>query len=402
MTVGLIALILLAACQTADTPEDDEFRRGATLPPPPAWLEADAALTLENIVNARLLGRLDAPGPTSTVFAHNFSPDGTQLAGLNNSILVVWDLITGRVVFNAPREDAIMVFFSSDKTRVFTVNSIGLTTVYNAENGQLLTDFEGHQFFSQVAAYADDIDQLALGGLEGQVRVWDVFERRSLTIETSGSDLTALAFSPDGSLLATGDALGNAQVWDWAAQERRANLQPEGPGMVVGLTFSPDGAQLAVAQDNAVGLYSVAESVQVHTLGIGMGGASDVLLYSPAGQYLVTGGVTPDVSIWDTTSGGRAVTLPGFGADRVSAAFSPDGRLLVTSVLSGSVALWDMTSIDAGSIRSANLEIGLERVLYVNWSPDGYLITFFADIGPINVWGVNTADPEAEEGATGG
>jgi len=116
----LALFLLLAACgSTPDAPPTTPApteRTVPTLPPPPTWMEATTPLTLDNIAQARELGRLDPPGTLSTVFRHDFSPDSGRLAGLNNELLLAWDLITGRLVFSIPRQNAVQAYYSSDKT----------------------------------------------------------------------------------------------------------------------------------------------------------------------------------------------------------------------------------------------------------------------------------------------
>jgi WD40 repeat protein len=135
----------------------------------------------------------------------------------------------------------------------------------------------------------------------------------------------------------------------------------------------------------------VADQLFLFDLQTGRGGSSDVLMYSPDGQYLVNGGGIPDMMIWNAETGDFVALLPGVGADRTSATFSPDGDFLLASVLDGPTTLWDMRNIGDTTVVRANLEVGTRRVLDVDWTDDGYVMLFFDAVGPIYVWGVPTA-----------
>ncbi|MBC7871390.1 MAG: hypothetical protein H7Y09_11180 [Chitinophagaceae bacterium] len=391
--VCLSLLLLLAACgSTSDTPPatpQPTERTVPTLPPPPAWTEATTALTLDNIAQARELGRLDPPGTLSTVFYHDFSPDSTRLAGLNNELLLAWDLITGRLVFSIPRQNAVQVYYSSDKTELYTINDEGLTLIYDANAGTVKNSFQGHDSYASLSVYDDDADLLALGGLNGEVKVWETFARQSLvTLQTEGGDVTALAFSPDGESLATATSGGKVQLWDWRNRQALATFTLVEGAYAVRLAFSPDGAQLAAGEYQAISVFSTPDQTLLYDLATGDNGTTDVLMYSPDGRFLVNGGLIPNMLVWDTATGDLVAQLPDVGGDRISAAFSPDGDMMITARLDGAVSLWNIADATQQSIPSGDFDIGADRILYVDWTADGFLLTFFDATGPIYTWGI--------------
>ncbi|MDX1990873.1 MAG: hypothetical protein SF029_00690 [bacterium] len=395
VTALLIGLaLLLAACGTTENPSPvsvtvpAEERVVPTLPPAPAWVEPAEVLTLDNIAQARQLGRLDPQGTVSTVFAHDFSSDSTQLVGLNNESLLVWDLITGIRLVNVPRQEAVTVYASSDKTEIYTIGSDGLVLIYDAARGTVRSSVQGSTQYTNVSAYDDNSDLLAMGGLNGEVKVWDMFERQSLVALAGEGENRALAFSADGELLATGGLQGTVQVWNWRERQPIASFELEGDEYAVRLSFSPDGSQVAVGGLSAVFIYDLATQTLLHTLQTGEGSASDVFMYSPDGRYLVNGGVIPDMLVWNPTEGTLVAQLPGVGGDRISAAFSPDGTMLITSRLDGAVSLWNLENATDTTIPRADFDVGGARILYVNWTADGFLMLFFDALGPVYAWGV--------------
>ncbi|MBZ0294702.1 MAG: hypothetical protein K8L99_19220 [Anaerolineae bacterium] len=381
----VIALALLAACAPSEQPASEASGRNAPTAPAPDWTESAAPITLENVTNIALLGRLDNSGEPSTVFAHSLSPDGTRLAGLNNEQLLIWDLINGELVTSTTRLTANHVYFSPDKTEVYTVNPEGSVTIYDAETGKTRTDFESVPNFNETMAYYAEDGWLAFGSLRGSVKVWDPLERTArVTIEAHALRITALAFSDNGDLLATAGEEGTVKIWNWQDRELLATLDEGEP--VDKIVFSPDATQLAVSVGENTRLWSIPDATRQRVIDTGPGG-TEILAYTPDGRYLINGGDTPEIAVWDPQTGNLAARLPGTGGDRVALAFSPDGTLMVTSVLNGTTTLWNLTTITSTTVNRADLTIS-DLVFSVDWTSDSRLITVFSASGGVYVWGV--------------
>jgi WD40 repeat protein len=369
--------------------------------PPPVWVPASENVTLANVTRIAYLGRLDAQGTASTVFDYAFSPDGSRLVGLNNEQVIGWSLITGKLLFNTSRSGAAQIFYGADKTEVYTVDGTGQIRIYDAENGQLQTTLQGQPVFNGYAAY-DPIDGwLALGGQNGSFKVWDVKARQSLvTMDAHTRSLTGMAFSSDGTRLATISSDQTAKVWDWQAKKLVTQMTVS----TFKIAFSPDGSQLAVGEDRQITIWNAQDGKMVTTLTTGPRVQSDTLIYSPDGQYIVNGGSIQTLTIWDTQTGKLVNTLPGAGGDENAAAFSYNGDLLVTSVLGGEVNLWDISSIRSATMNRATLDVGTRQILYADWTPDGFILLLAEAAGPIQVWGIAapatpTPDPTTTPGS---
>ncbi|HEX2907345.1 MAG TPA: WD40 repeat domain-containing protein [Phototrophicaceae bacterium] len=392
----LLGLILLAACvPTISTPEATGFvvppREGPTATPVP-WAEGQETIALANVTRITRLGRLDPVNALSTVFAYAFSPDDTRLAGINNTNVMAWDLLTGEQVFSTDRADALTVYYAPDKTEIYTVDVDGLLRIHDADQGNLKTDLPGHEQYSGVSAYDAASGWLALGGLDGNVKIWDVAARQALaTIAAHDMQVTALAFSPDGHWLASGGQEGVVKIWDWRQRVSQAELE----AAALRLTFSPAGDQLAVGEPTRSTLWTAPEGKKFETLETGPGGVRDVLRYAPDGRYLLNGGGIPSLTLWNPQTGDYVASLPDTGGDNVSAAFSSDGALLITSALGVPLSLWNLTEIQGDVLTRANLDFGVKEAVAVDWTPDGFLLALFEAAGPVQIWGIPPA-------ATGG
>ena len=384
----LLLVIVLAACTPQATPAPTVDVHNPPTVPAPAYVEAAAPITLDNVAQVSYLGRLDQPGSPTTILAHAFSPDGTRLVALSNQLVLAWNLVTGELLSSTAREAATSIFVSSDKTEIYTIGDDGIIHVYDMAHGQEQTQFRAHTQFNGTIDFYADTGWLALGGRNGEVKVWDTYERTSMvTIQASAVEIQSIAFSPDGSLLAVAADDGLVRLWDWKNRTKVAEFDHNG-ARTLRMAFSPDGNTLAVGTSEYIAMWSVPDKSLIFALQSGAGGVSEVLKFSPNGRYLLSGGVPANMTLWVVETGEVAALLPGMGGDRSGAAFSPNGDLLVTARLYGSTALWDMTTITNQTVNRADISAPSNTILTADWTEDGYLITLFDANGSIYVFGI--------------
>ena len=384
----VVFFALLAAC-TPSTVDTRGRSNAPTVAAPDQFVEAQQAVTVNNVANLKYLGRLDQPGTGSSIFSQTVSPDATRLVALDNEQVLAWNLITGSLIFQTARTEATRVFYSSDKTEVYTIDPSGLVTVLDANTGALKTSFPGNPAYSNVLAYSPESGWLALGGNDGTVKVWDTYERRSLvTIDAHSGSVAALAFSDNGDQLVTGGSDARVRVWHWNDRKLLLETKLETPVSILALAFAPDSSYIAISTARDARLWSQTKSDQIYVLDTGRGGASVVLRFSPDGRYLLAGNPSAGLSLWNITNGTLTARLPDTQGDTLAAAFSPDGNLLLTTVLNGKVSLWNLVQVSGQTLNQATLPLGTQQILDVNWTSDSRLLMFFDASGAIYLWGV--------------
>src|SRR5262249_42832752 len=151
----------------------------------------------------------------------------------------------------------------------------------------------------------------------------------------------AVAFSPDGSLCATGDNAGHVRTWSVAAR------QPFGPLLrrddpVRALRFSPDSKLLAVdSSDGRLRFWDVPPRPTVGPV-LAAGQPVHALAYSHDGAWLLTG-TGAGAKVWpggQWFDGSPPTFRPGTKA-LTCAALSADGRRIVTADGDGGLQIWD-------------------------------------------------------------
>ena len=154
----------------------------------------------------------------------------------------------------------------------------------------------------------------------------------------------ALAFSPNGNLLASGSVDKTAKLWDMSTSKCVRTLKGHA-SWVRGVALIPNGKLLASgSRDETIKLWDMSTGKCVRTL---KGHTDDVnaVAFSPDGKLLASGGGLFDgtVKLWDVLTGTCVRTLKGAAGAALAVAFSPDGKLLASGS-DGAIILWDLTN----------------------------------------------------------
>src|SRR5262249_871861 len=292
-----------------------------------------------------------------------FHPDGKVLASASDRTINLWDLASGRVMetLAAPGDVSCLAFRPDGKSLAWASGGIQLWDMAASKARHAPLVHPGVRTLS----FSRDGKLLASGGTDGAVRLWDpvtgkeklAFRRGVVTVlaGASGSGLpnrslpTLVAFRPDGTKLATASG-AVLMLWRSDHQPVARTGVEEGASVEEGgcaVAFRPDGRLLAVGLvEGAIALHD-GDSGRERAVLPGPPGWVLFLAFSPDGKVLATVSVSAKegvsrVRLWDVASGKERASPRDARGVSGTAAFSPDGRTLAYDGGDGTVKLWDV------------------------------------------------------------
>ncbi len=331
-------------------------------------------------------------GANNSPVSPSWLPDSQQLAlSFTDNLLGIWQARnpndglmtrahTGQVgsIAWAPEERGLVSgHFGDDLTRLWNLETLeeagvmrgftgeGQSLSISADGALLAKPAVGIEVFDLSSGFQDEFEPIFAGGddayvnaallspdaahiaainWDGILRVWNLPDQQ-LLFEASGASAEAIAWTPEGDLIAS-PALDQPLIVIWDSQTGEA-LQaiPYGSDAnITGLDWSPDGRFLA-ATDTA-----------------GM------------------------LNVWERDSWGIALSFQSFGTSLNSIDWSLDGRWLAAGSWSGSIYVWDATGI-IGTEPALFIDLAhLAPVTAIAWSPSGTMLASGSHDGTVRIW----------------
>ncbi len=276
----------------------------------------------------------------------------------------------------------------------------GTVYLFDAITGDLQGKLEGLHPQVTALAFSHDGKHLAIAssamGESHQVRLFEMNEgiaTNGVIVNTHADVIQALAFSPDGKILASCGYDRLIKLWDVIAKKELRVLKDHSDS-VYSIAFSPDGKLLAsAAADRAVKVWDVATGRRLYTLAESTDWVYAVA-WSPDGRHLAAAGVDKSIRVWQASAeGGRIVhSVFAHEAPVLRLAYTPDGTTLYSLSEDRTVKAWDAQRMVERKVYDRQSETVLSLAL----RPDGKQLALGRYDGVLVLLDAATGKPQAE------
>lgn len=265
-----------------------------------ATVGADARLKIWNTTAGSLVRTIELDnGPATALALYG----DKALTGHATGDIVLWDWQRAEKLASFRRNNAEIwsLAFAGRADRFTAASHDWKVTLWDAAtpSGPVQV-IDAHDSAAQAVAYvtAERGPRLASGGADKIVKLWNLDTLDRIRTYRGHRDfISALAFSPDGKLLASSDLAGNIRVWSTGSGRALRRLYGH-RGRVGSLSFSPDGKSLASSgADGQLRIWDVSRGRTVRTL-TGSTGAVNAVSFAPGGDRLASAGEDGVIRIW--------------------------------------------------------------------------------------------------------
>ena len=261
--------------------------------------------------------------------------------------------------------------------------------VYNSSWSQLWSSSTAHASNVTAVAFSPDGSRLATASLDQTVKIWSTSTwtlQQTLTGHFNG--VTSVAFSPDGQKIVSGSVDGTVKIWNWSSGACLVTILAHALP-VTATVFTPDGARvISGSDDRTVRIWLATDGSAVLTLG-GQRDFVGAVAFSPDGVLCAATGGDGTIQVRNAANGSLVSTIPGNTNYVSSLAFSPDSAMLASGggPLDPTIKLW---RISDGALLQI-IPATTNGVMALAWSPDGTTLAAGGDSVEQNItfWSTN-------------
>ncbi len=314
------------------------------------------------------------------------SPDGGEAGALVLTILVVAAQEAPSIspVNTSEAEETLL---TAEPTVLAT--SAPTSRDRSQQLGTTLYTYRGHSGTVNTVAWSPDGTRIASGGDDKRVQVWSATTGRNIfTYRGHSARVNTLTWSPDGRNIASGSDDQTVQMWETFTNRRVFSYRVHSGWWVWVRTvaWSPDGKRIVSgSMDGIVQICDAASGDKVFTYD-NHSSAVVTVAWSPDSAYVASGSDDKTVQVWQAKTGSRIFTYSNHSSTVFTVGWSPNGKRIASGSYDKTVQVWEATS--GAKVFTYHGHSGCTNTTM--WSPDGNHIASGSSDGSVQVWDATT------------
>jgi WD40 repeat protein/transcriptional regulator with XRE-family HTH domain len=345
--------------------------------------------------------RMTFRGHGSRVLSASFSPDGKQLASIDDTgTVIITGSVNGKELFHLvgstqPSEQvtAQRIEYSPDGKLLISCDS-NQVKVSNPVTGKTILTLSGHSADVTAVTINRDGGRIASGSTDGVIHIWNTATGASASILTGHTNaIEGLTFSPDGKWLISTSDDATMKLWDAGTGVFIRDLY-ESTTVIDSVTFSPDGSLVAFS-DSVIHVLRFTTDLFTDETAI----ADQEFLTIPNAAFVK---FSPDsrqlaaasrnqIKVWDAATGREMLYFSGHTDWVMGVSFSPDGKSLASTSLDGTVKTWSLTPGQEMVTVTSQISSYGTRIAY---NPNGKEFATNGGNGTATFWSTDTGEPQ--------
>ena len=274
--------------------------------------------------------------------------------------------------------------FSPDGSLLAGVCDYSTAPVWEVDSGGLRYTLLNEASHEVAIAFNPQGDVLAIGGFSGEIRFFDPSSGKELkSFAKLPSQVWDLSFNPSGDQLAAATFSTGMFITSLPGGELLWSRGEQGRIGVLSTDYSPNGSSIAFGKISS-GIMVMEVNTDQIIADIQIPFPVGDVSHSPDGEWLATGSDDHKIRLWNTADYSLAQTLVGHTNFVNGVVFNPAGSLLVSGGHDRKVGIWDVQNGQWLKF----LEGHQDAVLRVAINPEGTLIASISWDGIVRLWGV--------------
>ncbi|KAG9016742.1 hypothetical protein FRB90_002308 [Tulasnella sp. 427] len=210
---------------------------------------------------------------------------------------------------------------------------LGQLLVWEWQSESYVLKQQGHYFDMNTLSYSADGQNVATGGDDGKVKVWNTTSGFCfVTFSDHTAAVSTVEFAKQGQVLFSASLDGTVRGYDLIRYRNFRTFTSPTPVQFSALAVDPSGEVVAAGS---------IDSFEVFMWSVQTGKLLDLLSLLAPRNILVSGSWDESVRLWSVFGRSRQVDPFMLGAEVLAVAFRPDGREIAVSTLNGQIAFWD-------------------------------------------------------------